>query len=163
MKDFEMPQKCDGCKFEDRFGGCVLLNCIGNDHPIEEFDEEWRKARKEGRRLKYCPLKEECDLLAVIKTENSRYIDAEKLIGDLIFSSKEFERVFKEIINDAPTADVEEVTRCKDCAYCVGLFICDKNEDQIWRCQRFGLNMIGFDGYCSWAKRYNGLDKEKEE
>lgn len=53
----EMPEKCDGCKFEDRFGGCVLLNCIGNDYPVEEFDEEWRNARKEGRRLKCCPLK----------------------------------------------------------------------------------------------------------
>ena len=54
----KMPEKCDGCKFEDRFGGCVLLNCIGNDYPVEEFDEEWRNARKEGRRLKYCPMKE---------------------------------------------------------------------------------------------------------
>ena len=65
----KMPEKCDGCKFEDRFGGCILLNCIGNDYPVEEFDEEWRNARKEGRRLKYCPLKEECELLAERQTE----------------------------------------------------------------------------------------------
>lgn len=67
-------------------------------------------------------------------------------------------------INAMPTADVEEVTRCKDCEFCVGLFPRDKNEDRIWRCQRFKFNMIDLDGYCSWApQRYNGLDKEKEK
>ena len=54
----EMPEKCDGCRFEDRFGGCILLGAYDLDYPYEEFDEEWRNARKEGRRLKYCPLKE---------------------------------------------------------------------------------------------------------
>ena len=85
----KMPEKCDGCSFEDRFGGCVLLNCIGNDYPVEEFDEEWRNARKEGRRLKYCPLKQECELLAVMKTEKDHYAasDTEKLNFD--FKSKE--------------------------------------------------------------------------
>lgn len=57
-KKNEMPDKCASCKYEDRFGGCYLLNCMRNDTPYEEFDEEWRSARKEGRRLKYCPLKE---------------------------------------------------------------------------------------------------------
>lgn len=72
IKKIEMPKKCDGCRFEDRFGGCILLGAYDLDYPYEEFDEEWRSARKEGRRLKYCPLKQECDLLAERQTENEQ-------------------------------------------------------------------------------------------
>lgn len=89
----------------------------------------------------------------------SRYIDAEKLIGDLIFSSKEFERVFKEIINDAPTADVEELRHGKwvDC----GTLWDGDDEYQMYRCSECTFPSYRKARYCSYCGAK--MDKEKEE
>ena len=120
-----MPEKCDGCSFEDRFGGCVLLNCIGNDYPVEEFDEEWRNARKEGRRLKYCPLKEERDLLAVMKTEKDHFADVSK---------------------KQPRKVINERVYCKDCKYLMF-------SDCYGECSKAYRGIVNPDDYCEHGKR----------
>lgn len=54
------PERCEGCFAEDPFsGGCTLLNLIGCDAGIAEYDEEWHTARKEKRKLKWCPICED--------------------------------------------------------------------------------------------------------
>lgn len=125
IKDLEMPEKCDGCKFEDRFGGCVLLNCIGNDTPYEEFDEEWRNARKEGRRLKYCPLKQERDLLAERQTEKDHFRDVRK---------------------KQPRKAINERVYCKDCKYLMF-------SDCYGKCSKTHRGIVNPDDYCEHGKR----------
>ena len=44
-----------------------------------------------------------------------RYIDAEKLIRDLIDNRNFYPAIVKNAIENAPTEDVVEVVRCKDC------------------------------------------------
>jgi hypothetical protein len=59
----------------------------------------------------------------------ARYIDADKLtdkLEELQFDAPVMTPVMKiynviELVEDQPTADVEEVVRCKDCAYYVPL------------------------------------------
>lgn len=58
-----MPSECHGCIFEDRVGGCIILNKTGVcGKSYEEYDDEWHRAHKEHRRLKWCPIEkvEEC-------------------------------------------------------------------------------------------------------
>ena len=58
IEKIDMPSECQGCIFEDRVGGCIILNKTGAcGKSYEEYDDEWFKARKEHRRLKWCPLK----------------------------------------------------------------------------------------------------------
>ena len=96
----------------------------------------------------------------------SRYIDADKLLKSAVskfkcvpsvgvFSYRNGEECFdgedfEELINEAPTADVVEVVRCKDCIHWGGTafgFICRKFsgiENKI---------CMGADHYCSYGER----------
>lgn len=59
IEKIDMPSECHGCIFEDRVGGCIILNKTGAcGKSYEEYDDEWFKAHNEHRRLKWCPLKE---------------------------------------------------------------------------------------------------------
>ena len=46
-----------------------------------------------------------------------RLIDVDALLEDLIFPTKQFEKCFKELMNDTPTVDAVEVVRCKNCIW----------------------------------------------
>ena len=54
----------------------------------------------------------------------SRYIDADKFMGELNDAQIEFDENYKGLgkakamLSVQPTADVVEVVRCKDCKYC---------------------------------------------
>lgn len=50
-----------------------------------------------------------------------RLIDADALLDDCTFSSKELETFIREFINDAPTVDAVPVVRCKDCKWWDGI------------------------------------------
>ena len=45
------------------------------------------------------------------------YIDKEKLIRDLIDNRSFYPAIVKSAVENAPTEDVVEVVRCKDCSY----------------------------------------------
>lgn len=94
----------------------------------------------------------------------SKYIDIKELfrrinachIGNPI--AKAFsESDIGNMILDTPTADVEEVVRCKDCIFMEHTF--GIGYDMV-RCMRTNLNMFNGDGFCSWGIK---TDKEKEE
>ena len=89
----------------------------------------------------------------------SRYIDADKLsvYFEALAKQVEMEGLYNmahihnrclQIIKDAPTADVVEVVRCKDCKYGTRL------KDGGVTCRRVeGLLMIHPDDYCSYGRR----------
>ena len=56
IKGLNVPQDCTDCVCTDYFGGCLLLNKLRPDVSIEEYDNEWHKAHKEHRRMKWCPI-----------------------------------------------------------------------------------------------------------
>lgn len=89
----------------------------------------------------------------------SRYIDAEKLRKDEIArchcvpcvgNGDNNYKDLDEVLNDAPTADVVEVVRCKDCIHWGGITF-----GQV--CRKFsGLETkiyMGADRYCSYGER----------
>jgi len=94
----------------------------------------------------------------------SRYIDADALLESvqskrLIFEEStpieeaiaEQVSVFEEAIEEAPTADVVAVVRCKDCKYITKDQIADEIID---RCVCFGgMIDIAPDGFCSYGER----------
>ena len=134
----EMPEKCDGCKFEDRFGGCVLLNCIGNDTPYEEFDEEWFKAHKEHRRLKWCPLKE---------PREYEFSDVKKLKSDFI--TKEgfaFQNYTDMLIAMLLGEEKAETVHCSECKYMM-------YSDCYGECSKAYKGIVNPDDYCEHGKR----------
>ena len=87
----------------------------------------------------------------------ARYIDAElfdkKLAMEVYFADDEdFTKAFvrgmelvKKAENETPTADVQEVVRCKDCKY----FYQDSN---IKVCKHWNCHSTIDDAYCSYAK-----------
>ena len=89
----------------------------------------------------------------------SRYVDAEKIDFNEVFKGQsDFARDTREaaqsLIDKQPTADVEEVVRCKDCLFMIYQFGVG---DNILGCRRNGLNMIDGNGYCAWAQK---MDRE---
>ena len=79
----------------------------------------------------------------------ARYIDADALIA-------EYDRVHigapggaRKLMVDAPTADVVEVVRCKDCKYW------EKGKDYEPYCNHFGNMMTDTkaDDFCSYGER----------
>lgn len=80
----------------------------------------------------------------------SRYIDADELIFFGLDNPDDehlFEFVPKEFIDNAPTADVVEVVRCKDCVYW------EQATDNSGNCNRaFEITAYGCD-YCSYGER----------
>lgn len=92
----------------------------------------------------------------------SRYIDADKLIKmidkDIICLTKDGEeckRIIMEQIGKewfAPTADVVEIVRCKDCKWCE---ITKYNDGEVeYGCDCVGgLNCAEADAFCSYGER----------
>lgn len=91
----------------------------------------------------------------------SKYIDAEPLKKKLdewrcglwlnCGSNDDYVRCLSiviEIINSEPTADVVEVTRCKDCVYC---------EEYVYWCKIHGSNMPR-NGFCWCGERRDGAE-----
>lgn len=69
----------------------------------------------------------------------SRYIDAEELLKH----KTDHEMISTHLIYNAPTADVVDVVRCKDCKWY------DGNE-----CfEQLGLVCARDDDFCSWGER----------
>lgn len=56
IKGINVPQDCTNCACTNYFGGCLLVAKLKPDVSIEEYDDEWHKAHKEHRRMKYCPI-----------------------------------------------------------------------------------------------------------
>lgn len=68
--------------------------------------------------------------------------------------------MFAELIKIAPTADVVEVVRCKDCQYGKG----EDHEGSIkvpfmYHCTYDDLSYNGADHYCSYGKRKEGAEE----
>lgn len=81
-----------------------------------------------------------------------RLIDADELLNGLIFPTKQFEKAFTELINDAPTVDAKPRVRCKDCKWW-------DNHDGGERCiNTVHLSWAKPENFCNYAER-----KESEE
>lgn len=86
----------------------------------------------------------------------SRYIDAKQAIrwierdalSQVCYSKSDA----IDCINAAPTADVVQVVRCKDCKY----FYQDGN---IKACKHWNCHSTTYDAYCSYAKMKEGEEK----
>ena len=87
----------------------------------------------------------------------ARYIDADNLINELSAACMPiYEKgitgilgdnsSIADIINEQPTADVQEVVRCKDCKYRKSSEFCECREP---------------DAYCSDGERMDGKDGEE--
>lgn len=86
-----------------------------------------------------------------------RYIDAEKLIRDLIDNRSFSPAIVKNAIENAPTCDVVEVVRCKDCEYC-HISIDPKTKISVQVCGYVGYNpvqssQVTDNDYCSHGER----------
>lgn len=70
-----------------------------------------------------------------------RLIDADELLNDLIFPTKQFEKAFTELINDCPTIEVGPT--CEYCEYA------EKTTDiELYYCKKY--QSIHYDDfYCS--------------
>ena len=85
----------------------------------------------------------------------SRYIDADALIDDLIHTRSFYPAIVAAAVKNAPTADVVEVVRCKECAHYVDIdsFVYDgkKAKHCVWHSD------LRYDNdYCS-----DGIRSEK--
>lgn len=85
----------------------------------------------------------------------SRYIDADELIFFGLDNPDDehlFEFVPKEFIDNAPTADVVEVVRCKDCTWWKSIFSWNGKEHKV--CVRESAEPSReSDDYCSYGER----------
>ena len=85
----------------------------------------------------------------------AEYIDREKLIA-------EYDRVHvgpaggaRKLMVDAPTADVVEVVRCKDCKYCKIHYpskIINEEAKKVYSCN-VHWHSVRPDGYCNFGER----------
>ena len=86
----------------------------------------------------------------------TKYIDADKLKRHYAWWDDESKKIFDEIIDLQPTADVEEVVRCKDCQYA------EPHNDDFWIKNNAPLLCVKYDwyvendGYCSEGELKNG-------
>ena len=79
----------------------------------------------------------------------ARYIDADNLLRNTIYNPRHVPYIAESDIIFAPTADVVEVVRCKDCVNCSHLvYKYDRNEE--WWCG--GLEVVP-DGFCNYGER----------
>lgn len=82
----------------------------------------------------------------------ARYIDADKLIA-------EYDRVHigpaggaRKLMVDAPTADVEEVVRCRNCMHCE--IVIDQFDNDWYFCKKTKDNAeVKPDDFCSYGER----------
>ena len=95
----------------------------------------------------------------------SRYIDVDALgIGKAnpdVFIRDEYARGWNlaiEIIENAPTADVVEVVRCKDCKYRGAMLSVPKGV--FYTCKKYLLPYCKPDDYCSYGERMDGETSE---
>ena len=79
-----------------------------------------------------------------------KYIDAEKLKRHYAWWDDEAKKIFDEIIDLQPTADVVEVVRCKDCQY---RYVLNRGGSSI--CNLLDAQNNG-EAYCSYGERKNG-------
>lgn len=90
---------------------------------------------------------------------SKRYIDADALIAHIknmpwkMTSAAEISKsIFLSAVEEAPTADVVEVVRCKDCKYCNTYM--SWNNRKYLGCTYNGLiTEIDADHYCSHGER----------
>ena len=75
----------------------------------------------------------------------SRYIDADKMIADLLTVDPQYETMIQwccDVVNAQPTADVVELVRCKDCKWW------DGND-----CKARDIDVVDVDDFCSYGER----------
>ena len=78
----------------------------------------------------------------------SRYIDADKMIADLLTVDPQYETMIRwccDVTNAQPTADVVDVVRCKDCE-----FRFRGPDGKVCDILKFQMNN---DDYCSFGSR----------
>lgn len=95
----------------------------------------------------------------------SRYIDADELIRhlnheiqygvDIDIHPVEFGTYLglisaKSFVKDAPTADVQEVVRCKECKYAI------EGDVVFGYCRKHGIHCLSETDFCSYGERRKG-------
>ena len=82
----------------------------------------------------------------------SKYIDADKLKRHYAWWDDEAKKIFDEIIDLQPAADVQEVVRCKDCKH---YQFADNRAFgmPVKMCEWFGFEDVDDDDFCSRAER----------
>lgn len=104
-----------------------------------------------------------------------RLIDADELLKDLVFPTKQFEKAFTELINDAPTIEVDpeqifydgyvyclmdfgkDVVLCKDCMHH------EDEEPGMVYCPNFVSGWVSNMFYCGRGERKAKCMDEVEE
>ena len=84
-----------------------------------------------------------------------RYIDADIALNKM--KNWHTQERLMDCVRDAPTADVVEVVRCKDCVYCC-ISTDPKTNISIQKCGYVGFNpvqssQVSDDFYCSYGER----------
>ena len=87
----------------------------------------------------------------------SRYIDANQIQWHSNWLISDDKRIFayQDEVDNIPAADVVEVVRCKDCAYCEHWYR-DKGLCALWA--ENGIDVFE-DGFCSYGKRREKTDE----
>lgn len=139
IEKIDMPSECHGCIFEDRVGGCIILNKTGAcGKSYEEYDDEWFKAHNEHRRLKWCPLKE---------SREYDFSDVKKLKSDFITKeSFAFQNYTDMLIAMLLGEEKAGTVHCSECKYleisgCYG------------ECGKAYRGIVNPDDHCEHGKR----------
>ena len=119
--------RCKDCKFYKAY-----------DTPVEDFDGFCTVNENEYDKDFFCQYGDRSE-----DTKRSRYIDADKLLKTLP-DNLPYKASVKRVLIQAPTADVGEVVRCKDCIY-------HHKEKGGW-CERHDFE-FDVDDYCKHGER----------
>lgn len=95
VRNMEMPTSCADCPIGDSL-------CCSLMPGVPALWKEYTLAIRTNRRHEDCPL--------VPVPPHGRLIDADALLDDLLFPSKQFEQGMRELIGDAPTIIPAEET-----------------------------------------------------
>lgn len=90
----------------------------------------------------------------------AKYINAEKLKESIRFEMMNLTIAQQkgclyaiQAVDHAPTADVQEVTRCKDCVFATYIHDNQTNKFTIFRCEQTRKLLDDENSFCSWAKK----------
>ena len=83
----------------------------------------------------------------------ARYIDAERLKMTFASGIRVYDGMYRtedifHSIENEPTADVEEVVRCKDCLFCL-----ESYRHEHYCSAMTNANYVNLDHFCSYGKR----------
>lgn len=100
IRNIQKPTDCGSCDFLGRnsYGTffCLAIMCVCKNRKQRSIFKDIDELRHEAGIRANCPL-------VPLPEKHGRLIDADALIADCVFPSKQFEDAFRELLGDAPT------------------------------------------------------------